>query len=113
MHDQTTRVGQDDDADMAIMFTLLNDQDQRPWAVDELIREVGDRVRAVDAIGRLHRGGLIHRTGDDLVFPTRAALYMDRISASRPAAPAPRRSFRARRMPSRHRSTMRGPKDRL
>lgn len=70
---------EDDRDDMSIMGVLLVAHDQRPWSVEDLIREHGDRLRAIDSLDRLHRGGLIHRTADDLVFPTRAAIHMDRI----------------------------------
>jgi hypothetical protein len=43
-----------------------------PWSVDEIAREIGDRIEAVDAINRLERTGLVHRLGK-FVFPTRTA----------------------------------------
>lgn len=70
---------QDDTDDRGIMWPLLNDEDHRPWSVAELIRDHGDEITAVDAIERLARSGLVHRTSDDLVYPTRAALHMHRI----------------------------------
>jgi hypothetical protein len=43
-----------------------------PWSVQELAREIGNEVDAVDSVGRLVRRGLLHRSGE-FVFPTRAA----------------------------------------
>jgi hypothetical protein len=54
----------DEDArdDWGILVLLIGETDQRPWSVDELIRERGDELAARDSISRLERAGLIHRT---------------------------------------------------
>lgn len=74
-----TTAHQDINADGNILLWLTQDDAQRPWSVDEIIREYGDRADAVDALARLYGVGLIHRQGE-FVWATRAALYADEIS---------------------------------
>lgn len=62
-----------------IMTLLLIHDDQRPWSTDELIREIGRRNDVHNAIASLHGVGLIHRTTDGFVFPTRAATRLDQL----------------------------------
>jgi hypothetical protein len=80
--ERTGRTAQDDDhMDWSVLVTLMASSDSWPWSVDELAREHGDGIAAIDAVDRLARIGLLHRTRDGLVFPTRAALHYTEIRA--------------------------------
>jgi hypothetical protein len=43
-----------------------------PWSIEEIGRELGNQIEAVDAVARLTNTGLVHRLGN-FVFPTRTA----------------------------------------
>jgi hypothetical protein len=64
--------------DSIIVAWLTEGDAQRPWSVDEVAREYGDRGDATDALARLHGVGLIHRTGE-FVWATRAAIRAEEI----------------------------------
>jgi predicted transcriptional regulator len=78
---ETVEPTSEDESDMYVLLTILDEGDHWPWSVDELVREHGRGAKLAvrDSISRLERGGLIHRTTDDLVFPTRAAIYRARF----------------------------------
>ena len=81
MPDQNTTHGsqaESDNAEGCILLWLLDPQQQRPWSVDEIIREYGDRTAAADALADLNGVGLVHRSGD-FVFATRAAIRFNQI----------------------------------
>lgn len=65
--------------DWAILNLLIDSDQQRPRAIEELVREHGNQRDALDAVDRLYRAGLIHRTRDDFVFATRAAIRYSQI----------------------------------
>jgi hypothetical protein len=62
-----------------ILCLLLDPKIQRPWAVDEVIREIGRPIDTNDALARLQAAGLVHRV-NGFVFATRAALRLDQIA---------------------------------
>jgi hypothetical protein len=76
MHDETTQspAERDGQLDSAILGLLLIES--RPWAVDEVAREVGHDP--TDSLNRLYGGGLIH-CHDVYVWPTRAAVMHEEI----------------------------------
>lgn len=62
--------------DAAVLELLLVGDDQRPWSIDEIEREIGKETK--DSLNRLYGGGLIHRL-DGFVWPTKAALMAEAI----------------------------------
>jgi hypothetical protein len=80
MQDETTRTeaGEDDRIDAAIIGLLLDTATSWPWSVEELTRELGDKLAVEDGLAGLYAAGLIHRSGE-LVFPTRAAIRSHQI----------------------------------
>lgn len=60
------------------VILLLLCESSFPWSVEEIGRELQDRMRAVDGVRRLTEAGLVHRLGD-FVFPTRTARRADEL----------------------------------
>ncbi len=63
-----------DRIESTVLEVLIDPNGSQLWSVAEVGREVGDELRAIDALESLHRAGLIHRTSDGFVFATRAAI---------------------------------------
>jgi predicted transcriptional regulator len=74
---QSIRTEEADDWDL--LLVLLSHNEQRPWSIDELARELGDQTAAIDSINRLQRAGLIHHTSDGFIFATRPAMRFAQI----------------------------------
>ncbi|HEY7829185.1 MAG TPA: hypothetical protein VIC06_01315 [Solirubrobacteraceae bacterium] len=74
-----TPAERDQYADGNILLWLTTGDIQRPWSVDEIIREYGDSADATDALSRLHGVGLIHRQGE-FVWASRAAIRANEIA---------------------------------
>ena len=72
-------VDQEAQAEWAVLNLLIDSNDQRPWSLDEITRERGNHIDAIDATDRLYAAGLIHRTTDGFVFATRAAIRFSQI----------------------------------
>lgn len=70
----------DERLDQAVLDLLLHGEAAGPWAEEELVREIGDRVAVQDALARLHGAGLVHRLAERFVFASRAAVRASRLS---------------------------------
>lgn len=79
MHDEPTPtvIERDAQEDSAILALLMLETSHRPWAVEEIAREMSRDV--TDSLNRLYGGGLIHRL-DGFVWATRAAAMADEIA---------------------------------
>jgi hypothetical protein len=65
--------------DWAVLDLLIGQDEQRPWSVEEIIREHRTPQDALDGISRLYGAGLIHKTSDGFIFATRAAIRFSQI----------------------------------
>jgi hypothetical protein len=63
-----------------VLSLVIGPEDPRPWSIEEVERAIGDRIVVADSLARLHAEGLVHRTADGFVFPTRAAAHFHAIS---------------------------------
>lgn len=74
---QPTLEPENDEAriDRFVLNLLLDEDNQRPLSVEEVIREHGNQPEALDGLDRLHGAGLIHRL-DGFVFASRAAIRL-------------------------------------
>lgn len=59
--------------DSCILDMLLDEDSARPWSVEEIARELGNKIHADDGVGRLARAGLVHRL-KGFVWASRAAI---------------------------------------
>jgi hypothetical protein len=82
MTEQDTDASDHDDPaiiERAVHGLLITRDEQRPWSVHEVEREIGERVAVADALRSLQGVGLVHRCGD-YVWATRAALAADSLT---------------------------------
>jgi hypothetical protein len=64
----------DERIESTVLEVLIDPSGSQLWSVAEVGREIGDEIKAADALEALYRAGLIHRTSDGFVFATRAAI---------------------------------------
>jgi len=64
--------------DGAVLAMLICDSSCPVWSMEEIMRTLGDRTDAIDAVNRLAAAGLLHRI-DQFVFPTLAARRADEL----------------------------------
>ncbi len=62
-----------------VLLSLI--AEDRPWTIEELIREKGDRIEVEDAIAELHASGLLNRINKRVVCASRAAIRSDELDA--------------------------------
>jgi hypothetical protein len=62
----------------SVLLSLTTED--RPWTVEELIREQGDRIAVVDAIAELDALGLVNRITKRVVCASRAAIHAGELS---------------------------------
>jgi hypothetical protein len=61
-----------------VLSSLL--AEDRPWTVEEMVREKGNRLEVVDAIAELHAAGLVTRINKQVICASRAAIRVDELS---------------------------------
>jgi len=55
--------------------------EDRPWAINELVRQQGDRIAVIDAIAELDAIGLVNRINERFVCASRVAIHVERFSS--------------------------------
>jgi hypothetical protein len=61
-----------------VLMYLTDAEEQRPWSLEEVIREFGS-PSAIDAVNSLVGAGLLHRSSDGFLWATRAAIHAARV----------------------------------
>ena len=61
-----------------VMLMLLYAGHRWPWSMAEVSRELGDELRAMEAVAGLHAAGLVHRCGE-FVVPSRPATRLQQL----------------------------------
>ena len=61
-----------------VLSSLL--AEDRPWTVEEMIREKGNRLEVVDAIAELYAAGLVTRINKRVICASRSAIRGDQLS---------------------------------
>ena len=79
MQPQRTPAEEEAQTDRAILALLVDDDSHRPWAVEEVERELDDALAVTDGLQRLRSAGLVHRL-DKFVFATRPAVRAAEIT---------------------------------
>lgn len=70
---QAHLLGCADEVDRTVLNLLLFEPGLAVWAIDEIVREIGNRTAVDDSLWRLHRASLIHRFDGGFVFASRTA----------------------------------------
>ncbi len=89
MRPECTSVAAEERVDAELLGLLLEPA-ALVWAVDDLVRDVGDRVTLADSLARLYAAGLVHRIDPGFVF-AHAPLSAARRSRCRPSIRTGRR----------------------
>jgi hypothetical protein len=55
--------------------------EDRPWTIEELIRDQGSRIEVEDALADLHAAGLVNRINKRVVCASRAAIRADELNS--------------------------------
>jgi hypothetical protein len=67
----------DDPTTRSVLLSLT--VEDRPWTIDELIREQGDRIAVIDAVAELDAVGLVNRINKRVVCASRAAIHAEEL----------------------------------